>query len=73
VNGRDRFGGLSYRAIAGLGLGLLVLLFIVMNRDGTEISFVVFSREVEVWVALAIAALGGLVVGFLLGRSRYRR
>lgn len=69
---RDR-GGLSWRTIAALALALLVVLFVVLNRDETEISFVFFSARTALWVALLLAALGGFVAGFLMGRSRYRR
>lgn len=66
-------GGLSWRTIAALLLALLVLLFVVLNRDETEISFVFFSARTALWVALLLAALGGFLAGFLMGRSRYRR
>ena len=66
-------GGLSYRTIAGLVLALVVLLFVVLNRDETKISFIVFDARTDLWIALLIAALGGFVAGFLMSRARYRR
>jgi uncharacterized integral membrane protein len=65
-------GGLSYRTIAGLVVALLIVVFIAMNRDETEISFIVFSTQTALWVALTVAAAGGFVAGFLIGRHRYR-
>jgi uncharacterized integral membrane protein len=50
-------------------IALLVLLFIVLNRDPTRISFV---AKAPLWVALAVAAAGGFVAGFLLSRRRYK-
>lgn len=65
--------GLSWRTIAGVALALLVVLFIALNRDETEVSFVVFSTRSTLWVALSLAALGGFVAGFLIGRRRSGR
>jgi uncharacterized integral membrane protein len=76
--GRDHrdsggIGGVSYRALAGGLLALLLLLFIVLNRDQTKVSFVIFDARTDLWLALLIAAGGGFVAGFLLSRARYRR
>ena len=72
---RDSAGiaGLSYRTIAGLVLALVVLLFVVLNRDETKISFIVFDARTDLWIALLLAALGGFVAGYLMSRARYRR
>lgn len=74
-DGQSRRGGigrLSYRAIAGIVLVVLIVVFVALNRDETEVSFIVFDAETSLWVALAIAAAGGFVAGFLIGRRRYR-
>lgn len=68
-----RFAGLGARTLAGIVLAILLVVFIVMNREETEISFIVFDSTTSLWVALALAAAGGLAAGFLLGRRRYRR
>ncbi len=65
-------GGLSYRTIAGLIIAALIVVFIALNRDETEISFIVFDAQTALWIALTIAAAGGFVAGFLIGRHRYR-
>jgi uncharacterized integral membrane protein len=69
---RRGLGGLSYRYVAGAVITILVVIFIAMNRDRTSISFILFSAETVLWVALTLAAVGGFVAGFLLGRNRYR-
>ena len=66
-------GGLSYRTLAGGALAFVLLLFIVLNRDETKVSFVIFDAQTDLWLALLIAAGGGFVAGFLMSRARYRR
>jgi len=65
--------GLSNRAIVAIIIGACVLVFIVANWSSTRISFVFFHAEAPLWVALALAAAGGFLAGFLIGRKRYRR
>jgi len=66
-------GGFSYRSIGGIAVAILVLLFIALNRDDTEVSFVLFDAQTSLWLALSVAAAGGFVAGLLIGRQRYRR
>ena len=70
--GRRSPSRLSPRAVGGIVLAVLVIVFIALNRDKTEISFIFFTARTALWVALTVAAAGGLVAGFLLGRQRYR-
>jgi uncharacterized integral membrane protein len=64
--------GIPARVWVGLAIGLIVVLFIALNRDETSISFILFTALTPLWVALSIAAAGGFVTGFLMGRKRYR-
>lgn len=73
TRGTAGIAGISYRTIAGLALALVVLLFVVLNRDETKISFIVFDARTDLWIALLLAALGGFVAGFLMSRAYYRR
>jgi uncharacterized integral membrane protein len=68
----DRFGGLSNRAIIAIVVGVLVLLFIVLNRRETNISFIVFSAKTPLWAALTLAALGGFAAGYLMSRRHHK-
>jgi uncharacterized integral membrane protein len=68
----DGIRGLSYRTIVSALLLLLVVLFIVMNRDETEISFVLFDAQTALWVALTVAAGLGFLAGFLAARRARR-
>ena len=69
---RRTIGGLSYRTAGLIAIALLVVLFIVLNRDKTKISFLFFDRETSLWFALTLAAAGGFIAGVLVGRRRYR-
>lgn len=64
---------LTNRVLGGIVVAVLLLIFITVNRDKTEISFILFSAETSLWIALALAGAAGCLVGFLLGRRRYRR
>ena len=64
--------GLSGRAVGGLVIAAVVVVFIAINRSQTQVNFLFFSAEIALWVALTIAAIGGLVAGFLIGRKRYK-
>jgi uncharacterized integral membrane protein len=64
--------GLSGRAIGGIVVAVVVIIFIAINRDQTDVNFLFFSAQVALWVALTIAAIGGLIAGFLIGRKRYK-
>ena len=58
-------GGLSYRTMTGLVVAVLIVVFIALNRDETEISFIVFSARTALWIALTVVAAAALVVGWL--------
>lgn len=61
------------RAVVGIVVGVLLIAFIALNRDTTDVSFVFFSAQTRIWVALATAAAAGLLVGLVVGRRHYRR
>lgn len=65
-------GGIPPRVWVGLAIALVVALFIALNRQETSISFIVLQATAPLWVALALAGLGGLVAGLMIGRRRHR-
>jgi uncharacterized integral membrane protein len=67
-----RFNDLNGRTIAAVAIGVAVLLFIVLNRHQTHVSFILFSTGAPLWLVLAFVAAGGFVAGLLFGRKRYQ-
>ena len=56
-------GRLSRRAVGGIIIAVLVIVFIAINRDEAQVSFLFFSVTMSLWIALAIATAGGLIAG----------
>ena len=69
---RERSSVLGARAITGIVVVLLLFVFLAVNRDDTEVSFIFFTTTTALWAALGVAAVGGFLAGFVMGRSRYR-
>ena len=63
---------ISGRAIGGLIIAAVLLVWILSNRAQVEVSFIVTTAVVPLWLVLAIAAVLGVAAGFLIGRKRYR-
>jgi uncharacterized integral membrane protein len=68
--GEYRREGLSWKVIAA-GIALLLLVFFVLqNRDRANVDFLFWDVDARLWVVIAIAAVLGFVIGWALGRSR---
>ena len=65
--------GLSGRAIGGIIIAVLVLIFIVTNWQSTPVQFLFWAVTMPLAIALAIAAAGGFIAGLLIGRNRYKK
>lgn len=65
--------GISGRAIGGIIIAVLVLVFIVTNWQSTPVQFLFWSITMPLTIALAIAAAGGFIAGLLIGRNRYKK
>lgn len=59
-------------AVAGALVAALLVLWIVVNRDRVDVSFLVATLTMPLWGALASAAGLGALAGYLLGRRRGR-
>lgn len=71
-NGATTQNGVPVRVWIGALIALIVVVFIVMNRNETEISFIFLRATTPLWVALALSAGGGFLAGVLFGRRRYK-
>lgn len=54
---------------AGIALVLLVF-FVLQNRDRANVDFLFWDVDARLWVVIVIAAALGFVIGWVLGRSR---
>ena len=61
--GEYRKEGLSGKTIAALVALVVLVLFMLQNRDRANVDFLL-------WVVIVIAAMLGFVIGWFLGRSR---
>lgn len=59
----------SGRLVALLVLALVILVFVLQNRDRANIDFLFWDVDVRLWFGLAVAVLLGLVAGFIVGRT----
>jgi uncharacterized integral membrane protein len=72
-----RSGGLS-EAITPRTIGLIVLAVVfvawtIANRETVRINFLFFDAELQLFVALILAGVIGLGVGYLLASRRTRK
>ena len=67
--GEYRKEGLSGKTIAALVALVVLVLFMLQNRDRANVDFLLWDVEARLWVVIVIAAMLGFVIGFL-GRSR---
>jgi uncharacterized integral membrane protein len=57
------------KLVALLVLALVILVFVLQNRDRANIDFLFWDVDVRLWFGLAVAVLLGLVAGFIVGRT----
>jgi uncharacterized integral membrane protein len=56
------------RAFVALGIGVLLIIFVIANSQQVKVDFVFFTRQPRlIWVMIACALLGG-IAGYLIGR-----
>ena len=54
-------------------IGAVVVLFIAVNTREVKISYAVGDLRMPLWLALAVVALLGGLVGWFVGRRRLKR
>jgi lipopolysaccharide assembly protein A len=62
--------GISPKFWIGAVIVVVIAVFIGLNREDATVSFGLFDAETSLWVALTIAAAGGFIAGWLMGRRR---
>jgi uncharacterized integral membrane protein len=65
-----RSGSFTPRRVVALVLLVLAVVFVVENRDLTEIRLLIPVVLMPLWAALVITLIIGLVVGLIVGRQR---
>lgn len=64
---RERRARLT-KVLVGLGIAIVLLIFITSNSQGVKVNFVFFTRHPGlIWVMFACAVLGG-ALGYLIGK-----
>ena len=64
---------LPIRLIIVVGVAVYAVLFVLLNSEAVEVSFVFFAAEISLVVALGLALALGLVAGYLIDTLRERR
>jgi uncharacterized integral membrane protein len=60
------------RTAGGVAVAVLLVVWILLNRGSVDVSFLLWSAQIPLWLALSVAGILGATAGFLLGRRRYR-
>ena len=63
----------NWRLIAGVLIALVLVIFILINRDEVKVEFAVATVTMSLWLIIVITTLLGLAVGWLLASRRARR
>ena len=61
------------RTIGAIVIGILLVIFIALNRDDTTIHFIVGDVTMSLWVVIAVTAVLAAAAGFLVGGRRQKR
>lgn len=64
---------LSPRAIAGLVIAAACLVFVFSNTQEVQLRFMWVEISAPGWLLLALLLALGVLAGFLIGRSRYKK
>jgi uncharacterized integral membrane protein len=70
VNSKE---GPGVKMIVAIVAIVLLVIFAIQNMDETDVDLLFWDLAVPFWVTIAISALLGFVIGWLLGRSSGKR
>lgn len=60
----------SARQVVAALLAIVIVFFVLQNREYANIQLFFFAARLPLWLALAVTALLGTAVGYLLGRRK---
>jgi uncharacterized integral membrane protein len=61
------------RMIGIAAIAVAAILFVVLNRDSVELSFIFFRLRMPVWVAFTALLLIGAAIGYFVRGARDKR
>ncbi len=68
--GQYRREGPSGKLIAAGVLLVLLVIFVLQNRDRANVDFLLWDVNARVWTVIVVAAVLGFAAGWLVGRTR---
>ena len=66
-------GSSTIRWIVLAVVAVLILFFVLQNRDEANVDFLFWDADLRLWVALLFATALGFVAGIIVGRITKRR
>jgi uncharacterized integral membrane protein len=70
--GDGRGKGVDPRLIGGLVILVLLVVFVLQNRESTPLTFLFFDFSAPLWVMLAGTVVLSLLVGYIAGHRAAR-
>jgi uncharacterized integral membrane protein len=64
--------GRMVRLVVVLAIVTALVLVAVDNRDDVRVGYVFGDTEAPIWIVLALAAVGGVMIGWLLRHRPHR-
>ena len=70
IHGINPDGGMSViDAEVPLIVAIIAIVFIALNRVQAQVNFLFFRVDTSLWLALSVAAILGLIVGWFINRK----
>jgi uncharacterized integral membrane protein len=63
---------LTGRRILGIVIGVVALIFVFSNTGEVTLKFLWLDVSAPGWVMLLVLLLAGFLVGFMIGRKKYK-
>lgn len=63
---------LTARRIVGIIIGVIALVFVFSNTGEVTLKFLWLDLSAPGWLMLLVLLLAGFLVGFMIGRKKYK-